>query len=152
MKAVAAFALMLGLVGLYFELFHAGQSRQLLESQNYTLAVNFAQFRNAAHLYVHRHAEDAQGMTDIPRTAFEQWLPSGWQPMREWKARMANRICYVFGPAEPDEIDAVRKLFRGSFALGRAEGGQLVPNHRADMPVPDFIPNGNIVSMTEVRP
>ena len=92
-------------------------------------------------------------MTDIPRSAFEQWIPNGWLPMRDWKVRMEHRICYVYGPAEPDEIDAIRRiLYRGSFSLGRAESGQLVPNRQGNMPIPDWIPNGSMVSMTEVRP
>lgn len=152
MKMAAVFALMLGFVAMYFGLFRSGQSREVWEAKTQVLAVNFAVFRNAAHQYVHHHQEEVLGMTDIPRTAFGPWLPNGWLPMRDWKVRMENRICYVFGPAEPDEIDAIRTLYRGSFSLGRTEDGQLVPNHKADMPVPNFIPNGSVVSMTEVKP
>lgn len=152
MKTVAAFAFMLGLVALYFGLFRTGQSREVWEAKTQVLAVNFAVFRNAAHQYTHHYQDEVLAMTDIPPSAFEKWLPNGWLPMREWKVRMENRICYVFGPAEPDEIDAIRVQYRGSFTLGRVEGGQLVPNHKADMPVPGFIPNGSMVSMTEVRP
>lgn len=156
MKAVAVFFVLCGLLALYYGLFHSGQSRDIAEAKTQVLAINYAVFRNAAHQYVHHNQTEALAMTEIPRTSFEKWLPNGWLPMRDWKVRLENRsnqwVCYVFGPAEPDEIDAIRKLYRGSFALGRAEGGQLVPNHGGDMPVPDWIPNGNVVSMTEVRP
>lgn len=152
MKSIAVFFVLCGLVALFFGLFRSGQSREVWDAKTQVLAVNFAVFRNAAHQYVHRHQSEVLTMTEIPSVDFEEWLPNGWLPMREWKVRMENRICYVFGPAEPDEIDAIRKLMRGSFALGRAENGQLVPNHKADMPVPGFVPQGNMVSMTEVRP
>lgn len=152
MKAAAVFFVLCGLIALYFGLFRSGQSREVWEAKTQMLAVNFALYRNAAHQYAHHKQDEVLGMSEIPRSAFEEWLPNGWLPMRDWKVRMENRICYVYGPAEPDEIDAVRKLYRGSFALGRAEGGQLVPNHKEDMPIPSFIPNGSMVSMTEVRP
>lgn len=152
MKAFAVFFVMLGLIALYSELYSSGQSREIWEAKTQVLAVNFAVFRNAAHQYAHHNQDEALGQTDIPSAAFAEWLPNGWLPMRDWRVRMENRICYVFGPAEPDEIDAIRKLYRGSFALGRAEGGQLVPNHKENMPIPDIIPNGSMVSMTDVRP
>lgn len=152
MKAGAVFFILLGLIALYFELFGAGQTREIQDAKAQVLAVNFGVFRNAAQQYVHHHQDAALSMNEIPRSAFEEWLPNGWLPMRDWKVRMENRICYVFGSAEPDEIDAVRVLYHGSFAFGRAEDGQLVPNHKGDMPVPGWIPNGSMVSMTEVRP
>ncbi len=44
------------------------------------------------------------------------------------------------------------QLFHGSFALGQANSGRLVPApaHGTPVPVPGFIPDGSLVSVTEV--
>ena len=58
--------------------------------------------------------------------------------------------CEVYGDASMQEITAVRQLFRGSFALGMASNGRLIPVMGNVFTVPAFIPNGSLVSVTEI--
>ena len=44
----------------------------------------------------------------------------------------------------------MRQLFRGSFALGMASNGRLIPVMGNVITVPAFIPNGSLVSVTEI--
>lgn len=150
MKAGAIAFLMFGLIALYFGVFSSNQSREIKEAKSQVLAINFAVFRNAVHQYVHHNQLEAVG--EITFNNFSRWVPHGWLPMRDWKAQVENGICYVYGQADTDEIEAIRVLYKGSFALGRNDTGSLVPSHNAPMPVPNFIPHNAVVSMTEVRP
>lgn len=153
MKAFAFACLILGLLASAFMVFRSPQTEVYTETKHQMLAINFAIFRNAAHQFVHHNQNDALTMGTIPQASFVAWLPSGWQPMRDWKVRVESSVCYVYGATNSDEADAIRRLlYRGSYALGRKEQGQLVPDHDGAMPIPDWIPEGNLVSMTGVRP
>lgn len=151
MKAGAICFLMLGMIALWFVVFQSGRVREYNEAKTHIVAINYAIYRNAAQNYVHANAQNMKN-GEIERITFEKHIPNGWLPMREWKVRIENHVCYVYGSANTDEIDAIRLLYKGSFALGRKENGHLVPDHKGDMPIPSFIPEGSVVSMTEVRP
>ena len=85
---------------------------------------------------------------DIPLAVLD--LPESWRALRNWRARVDAGRCYVYGDASMQEIMAVRQLFRGSFALGMASNGRLIPVMGNVITVPAFIPNGSLVSVTEI--
>ena len=66
-----------------------------------------------------------------------------------YRSRVQDGFCYVYGEASPQEAEAVRQLFRESLAVGLADQGRIVPVLRHPVPVPAFVPNGSIVSVTE---
>lgn len=142
MPALMVLGVMLGIMGMLYSshdpMPHHGEAR--------TLAVNYAVFRNAAFLYAEQNKE-ASGT--IAANALE--LPSDWKALRSWQARMEARRCYVYGSASAQEIEAARELFLGSFAVGRAQGGRIMPQPGAPVPVPPFVPEGSLISVIEVR-
>lgn len=143
MKALAIFAMLLGVMALLQQ--PADFSRE--ESGSRAIAVNYAIYRNE----VFRHVYGQQGISgDIALSVLN--LPDSWRPLRQWRARVDGGRCYVYGQATAREIAAVLQLFQGSFALGQASSGRLVPApaHGMPVPVPGFIPDGSLVSVTEV--
>ena len=143
MKALAVVALLLGVMAL---LQHPADSARE-ESGARTIAGKYAIYRNE----VFRHVYGRSGISgDSALSALH--MPESWRPLRQWRARVDGGRCYVYGEATPQEIAAVRQLFQGSFALGQASAGRLVPApaHGAAVPVPGFIPDGSLVSVTEV--
>lgn len=111
------------------------------------VAINYAIYRNEVFRYVHGQ----KGLSgDILLSALD--LPSTWRPIRQWRARAEGGLCYVWGDTSPEEASAVRDLFHGSFAVGRAEGGRIVPFpvDGTPIPVPGFVPEGALVSVTEM--
>lgn len=108
------------------------------------VALNYAVYRNQAFLYAHKH----KGFSGVvPLSALD--LPSEWRALRPWTARMESGRCYVYGTASAEEIEAVRELFKGSFAVGRAESGRLMPDGKATLP--GFIPANSLVSIAEAE-
>lgn len=142
MKALLVFALLFGVMALL-----QGPPDFFREaSADRAIALNYAIYRNEVFRHVYRN----RGISgDIPLSALN--MPESWRPLREWRARVDNGLCYVYGEATPQEIAAVRELFRGSFALGQASSGMLSPAPAGGnaVPVPGFIPNGSLVSVTE---
>ena len=109
-------------------------------------AMNFAVYRNAVFRYVYAH-RDHRG--SVPQDALS--LPANWRPVRDWKARVENGLCAVYGPASHQEVDAVRVLFDQSYAIGMAIGGHLLPQLGNPISVPSFVPERSLVSLTEVE-
>ena len=115
------------------------------ESSSSAVAVNYAIYRNEVFRYVYEN----NGLAgDIPLAVLD--LPESWRALRNWRARVDAGRCYVYGNASMQEIMAVRQLFRGSFALGMASNGRLVPVMGNVINVPGFIPEGSLVSITEI--
>lgn len=110
------------------------------------IALNYAVYRNEVYRYVFP-SNRAPG--DISLVSLS--LPAGWTPLRPWAARVENQRLYVWGPASADEIAAVRELFWGSLAIGRADGGHLEPSFAGVTPVPVFVPNGSLVSVVSTE-
>lgn len=109
------------------------------------VAINYAAYRSAVFTYVYGHREHNGA---VPMASLN--LPTGWQALRAWSARVDDGRCYVYGEASYEEIAAVRDLYQGSNALGMASNGHLVPRTGNSIPVPNFIPDGSLVSVTEV--
>lgn len=115
------------------------------ESSYSAIAVNYAIYRNEVFRYVYGNNGVAG---DIPLAVLD--FPDSWRALRNWRARVDAGRCYVYGDASIQEVMAVRQLFRGSFALGMASNGRLVPVMGNVISVPGFIPNGSLVSITEI--
>lgn len=144
MKALAVFGILLGVMALL----QSPTDFSHEESGARAIAINYAIYRNE----VFRHVYGQQGISgDIALAALD--MPDSWRPLRQWRARVDGGRCYVYGDATAQEIAAVRQLFQGSFALGQANAGRLVPApvYGTAVPVPGFIPEGSLVSVTEVN-
>lgn len=146
MKALVVFSLLLGVIAMLGIHLFTSQRNENINS----VAVNYGIYRNA----VFAHAiKVPTAINTIPLTALS--LPAGWKALRAWEHRITGsnpRFCYVYGPASMEEINAVRKLFMGSFAVGYKQDGAFFPVHGPQMPLPAFIPDGFLVSVIEVSP
>lgn len=143
MKALAVLFFLLGVVALL----RNTTDFSTQEASFRGVAVNYAIYRNEVFRYVFSH----RGVSgDIALSALN--MPQSWRAVRAWRARVEGGRCYVYGQASQSEISAVRQLFEGSFALGMASAGRLVPvTGTKAIPVPAFIPEGSLVSITEVN-
>lgn len=114
-----------------------------------TIAINYAAYRNAVFKYAYANRPFEAGAS-INITNNQLTFPVNWTPMREWRSRISNGRLYVYGPASPEEITFVRDFFKGSYGIGMNDNGHLIPQlgHRID--IPNFIPNGNLVSVTTI--
>lgn len=139
MKALAVLALLLGVLAV---LSPAPQTDSIGTGAR-SIALNYAIFRNAAFLHAFKHRANG------PIAQADLDLPTEWHALRYWTARIEGGRCYVYGPASAEEISAVRDIFQGSLAVGRASDGRLVPDGLT--PLPEFIPSGSLVSVIEVR-
>lgn len=146
MKALVVFGILLGVIAMLgIQVFSSSQT----ENTN-SVAVNYGIYRNAVFEHV---IKTPTAINTIPLAALS--LPAGWQALRTWEHRITAgnpRFCYVYGPASMQEINAVRKLFMGSFAVGYKQEGVLYPLHGSQVPLPGFIPDGFLVSVIEVSP
>lgn len=142
MRALAILGLLLGLLLLIQRPYDGAQNDAAAQA----VAVDFGLFRNEVFRFVAAHREHSG---EIPPEALS--LPESRIPLRDWKARVENGFCYVYGEASAEEMEATRQAFRGSLAIGMAENGRLIPVlTTTPIPVPAFVPNGNLVSVTEM--
>jgi hypothetical protein len=74
-------------------------------------------------------------------------LPAEYRITRPWNARVEGTFLYVWGPAAPGEIEAVRAAVRGSAAVGVARGGIIEPQRYEPVPLPAFVAQGSLVSV-----
>lgn len=146
MKALAVFFICLGIMAmLSLSIFNG-----LNTDSKKHIAVNYGVYRNAVFEYV---IKNPTAVSNIPLASLK--LPVGWQAVRSWQHSITAdnpRICYVYGPASMEEINAVRTLFMGSFAVGYKQNGKLQPVHGVSVPLPALIPDGSLVSVIEVTP
>lgn len=140
MKALAVVALLFGVLAILSR----PADYDMKDASYRGIALNYAVYRNAVFLFVYGN----KGFSgDVPLSSLN--LPESWRMLRTWKARVQGGRCYVYGEASPEEVEAVRQLFQGSFAVGMADGGRIVPVMGNPVPVPGFVPAGNLVSVTE---
>lgn len=140
MKAFALLAFLLGVAALI----QPGADFSLKKAADRAVAMNFSLYRNEVRRYVALHP-DISG--EIPLADLD--MPQSWNRLRNWRARVENGYCYVYGEATPEEIAVVREFFHGSMALGMAWEGRLVPVMGNPISIPPFVPNGSLVSITE---
>ncbi len=142
MKAIAVAMLLLGVASLVcpsLDGMHEDGAVQII-------ATNYTVYRNAVHNYVYEH-RSVTGTIPLARLQ----MPATWRGLRAWQARVERGKCYVYGEATQEEIAAVRDMLHDSFATGMASGGKLIPILGNAISVPAFIPNGSLVSITEVE-
>ena len=117
------------------------------EAQADSLALNYAIFRNAA--FAHAQKVKTEG-TFTPGNLV---LPSGWVGSRAWQGLIQKEsgllYCYAYGPARPEEVIAIQKLFRGSKAVGWNNGG-IFARDGTPIALPAAIPHGNVVSVIRI--
>ncbi len=141
-KAFAVLGLLLGFLFLLQRPYDAAHE----DASAQAVAVDFGLFRNEVFRFVAAN-RDHDG--EIPLAALS--LPESRRPLRQWRARVADGRCYVYGEASVEEMEAARQVFWGSLAIGMAENGRLVPVlTRSPIAVPAFVPDGNLVSVTEM--
>jgi hypothetical protein len=146
MKAMAFCILLLGLIAFWsFRPEETGQE----EFQSEALALNYAIFRNAVFDYAYKVKTPGSVLPDHPDLV----LPSGWKHIRPWEGHIQEEsdglYCYVFGPAQPQEVAAVMKLFNQSRDVGWNNGGVFVRNGQP-RPLPSLIPHGAVVSVIRI--
>ena len=142
MKALAVLGLLLGLLLIFQRPYEAAHE----ESAAQAVAMDFGLFRNAVFRFVQNNRSHSG---EIPLSDLS--LPESRRPLRDWKARVEGGVCYVYGEATPEEAEAARQIFQGSLSIGMAENGRLIPVlTTTPIPVPAFVPNGNLVSVTEM--
>ena len=142
MKALAVIMFFFGVLAMmYFE--DMGSHDDL---HGEAIALNFSIYRNEVHRYVF---DNHKTPGDIITASLD--LPTGWVMLRPWHARIEAGCLYVWGQASPEEIAEVRDLYWGTYAIGRAEGGRIVPSYGGTTPVPSFVPEDNIVSVVSVE-
>lgn len=142
MKALAVLGFLLGMLLLFQRPHEAAHEEAAAQS----VAVDFGLFRSAVFRFVQDN-RDHSG--EIPLESLS--LPESRRPLRDWKARIEGGVCYVYGEATPEEAEAARQIFQGSLSIGMAENGRLIPVlTTTPIPVPAFVPNGNLVSVTEM--
>jgi len=142
MKALAVLMFVLGVLAM----FHFGNMDSQDAQRAESIAANFAIYRNEVHRYVF-NGHKTPG--DIATASLG--LPTGWVMLRPWHARIEAGCLYVWGEASPEEIALVRDLYWGSYAIGRAAAGKLLPSYGGVTPVPAFVSEGDIVSVVGVE-
>ena len=142
MKALAVLMFVLGILAM----FRFGSMDSQDDQRAVAVAANFAVYRNEVHRYVFNGHK-----TPGEIVSASLGLPTGWVMLRPWHARIEAGCLYVWGEASPEEIALVRDLYWGSYAIGRAAAGRLVPSFGGTTAVPAFVTEGNIVSVVSVE-
>jgi hypothetical protein len=127
---------------------YADNTRERQETRSQSAAFSFVVYRNA----VNRYALTNKLPGEIPPAALD--LPIGLAAPDRWSNRIVveddEMHCYVWGPATPDDVQAVIDLLLGSRAIGWNDQGNLA-RPGAGWPLPTFIPYGNVVSVISIH-
>jgi hypothetical protein len=121
------------------------------DANNEAIAINYAIFRNAVHDYAYKTKTPGVILPDDPGLTT---IPPGWTELRDWVGLVEDDgsgelFCYVYGPAQPGEILFVMKLYNYSRAVGWNNAG-IFERNGDPLALPDFIPNGNVVSVVRL--
>jgi hypothetical protein len=147
MKVMAFCIMLLGVIA-FWSFRPEAIDREDLQGE--AVAMNYAIFRNAVLDFAHKFKTPGSVLPDNPDLV----LPYGWLNIRPWAGLIQEEndgrlYCYVWGPAQPQEVAAVLKLFNQSQAIGWNNGGVFVRNGQA-RPLPSFIPHRALVSVIRV--
>lgn len=105
------------------------------------IAKNFCVYRLAVANYI----QENSNVVSISDNALE--LPDGFIKVRDWRTRISNGYCYIYGEATPDEIVLIRKNMGNSVLIGRNQGNRLYPS---GIVVNAAIPAESVVSIVSL--
>ncbi|MDU4375208.1 MAG: type IV pilus biogenesis protein PilM [Bilophila wadsworthia] len=105
------------------------------------IAKNFCVYRLAVANYI----QENSNVVSISDNALE--LPDGFIKVRDWRTRISNGYCYIYGEATPEEIVLIRKNMGNSVLIGRNQGNRLYPS---GIVVNAVIPAESVVSIVSL--
>lgn len=105
------------------------------------IAKNFCIYRLAVANYI----QENSNVVSISDNALE--LPDGFIKVRDWRTRISNGYCYIYGEATPEEIVLIRKNMGNSVLIGRNQGNRLYPS---GIVVNAAIPAESVVSIVSL--
>ena len=105
------------------------------------IAKNFCVYRLAVANYI----QENSNVVSISDNALE--LPDGFIKVRDWRTRISNGYCYIYGEATPEEIVLIRKNMGNSVLIGRNQGNRLYPS---GIVVNAVIPAERVVSIVSL--
>jgi hypothetical protein len=105
------------------------------------IAKNFCVYRLAVANYI----QENSNAVSISDNALE--LPDGFIKVRDWRTRISNGYCYIYGEATPEEIVLIRKNMGNSVLIGRNQGNRLYPS---GIVVNAAIPAESVVSIVSL--
>ena len=105
------------------------------------IAKNFCVYRLAVTNYI----QENSNVVSISDNALE--LPDGFIKVRDWRTRISNGYCYIYGEATPEEIVLIRKNMGNSVLIGRNQGNRLYPS---GIVVNAAIPAESVVSIVSL--
>lgn len=141
MKIMAVLFFLLGILAL---IIGPRSEKEPEQRREQSVALNFAQFRQAVMAHVLNDPDAHDGVVDTA----DLKLPEGWERLRPWQARISENRLYVWGAASWAETRAIRHILLNSWTLGRSEQGILRPRHEGQsITLPAFISDGCAVSL-----
>gem|GEM_PF-1329517 len=148
MKALAFSAILLGFIA-FWSFKPEAINNDGLRSE--AVAINYGQFRNAVFDYAQKMKTSG---VIVPGDPGLTALPFGWKNIRAWEGLTQEEgdgrlYCYVYGPAQPQEVVAVQKLFNQSMAVGWNNAGVFIRNG-GPLALPPVIPHGAVVSVMRI--
>ena len=96
-------------------------------------------------LAVANYIQENSNVVSISDNALE--LPDGFIKVRDWRTRISNGYCYIYGEATPEEIVLIRKNMGNSVLIGRNQGNRLYPS---GIVVNAVIPAESVVSIVSL--
>lgn len=105
------------------------------------IAKNFCVYRLAVANYI----QENSNVVSISDNALE--LPDGFIKVRDWRTRISNGYCYIYGESTPEEIVLIRKNMGNSVLIGRNQGNRLYPS---GIVVNAAIPAESVVSIVSL--
>ena len=105
------------------------------------IAKNLCVYRLAVANYI----QENSNVVSISDNALE--LPDGFIKVRDWRTRISNGYCYIYGEATPEEIVLIRKNMGNSVLIGRNQGNRLYPS---GIVVNAAIPAESVVSIVSL--
>lgn len=128
-------------IGIIFSLNSILPHMSIQKYSEEAIAKNFCVYRLAVANYI----QENSNVVSISDSALE--LPDGFIKVRDWRTRISNGYCYIYGEATPDEIVLIRKNMGNSVLIGKNQGNRLYPS---GIVVNAAIPAESVVSIVSL--
>lgn len=128
-------------IGIIFSLNSILPHMSIQKYSEEAIAKNFCVYRLAVANYI----QENSNAVSISDNALE--LPDGFIKVRDWRTRISNGYCYIYGEATPEEIVLIRKNMGNSVLIGRNQGNRLYPS---GIVVNAAIPAESVVSIVSL--